>query len=267
MGSRRKSKHINVNIRALRDITRHRALLPVCTVILIFFSFFQVKSMCGFYSNTHGVTACLADVLVAIDAGYANAMGMRSYATIPVFMFMAVIVGTADYNPQNILRSGTRVNVWRYQCIKIGWLSLIIATLATAAALFAGVAQTDIAFNWNQENTVYWVAAGEVLGYELSVVSVAVMFFAVQLLTLLFSGTLLMLIRLALSNTLIGWVAVMGLCFIDGIYVNLFYARVSVNYSLWVYGYPVPAVILLAVSSVAVLFGVGLSLARRKEFL
>lgn len=261
-----KAKPINIHARALRDIFRYPALVSACAAILMLSSFLLVSRMQSFYFITHGVAACIADAFVSVNAGYSNAMGMSNYLIIPLFLFLVVFLIRSDDNPQIILRSWTRNRIWIYQCCKVFWLSVTVSIIATATTFVAGMVQADSTLNWHLENTVYWVATGETLGHEINVLLIMAAFMMVTFLTLLFSGLLFILLNLAFSNILLGWAAVMAFCFVDGIYLNLFYSNVSMQYELWGNGYPAPNILLLAVSCISVLFAAGCLVVRKKEF-
>ena len=108
---------------------------------------------------------------------------------IPVYLVMALLQARNSRNIQSVLRMGTRINIWREQCLENVFRAVIMTFLETVAVGIYGLFMTSSLLNWNEMGSVFWDATQHTVS-NIRYGQIVLGFSAVTVLVYLFTGML-----------------------------------------------------------------------------
>lgn len=248
----------------------HWKMLCIFEVLLSAVFYYLNVRMGEQLQMTHGIQATLADSYVLADFKCGGVEGIKAMAVVPLYLWYLMTVTAREGETGYVLARRSRIHIWNSLVRKNLFGAFLFTTGVWAAVGLCGAFKYRPVCSWNEMNSSYWAAAGEVLGREVSVLTVGAAYWFVTFLTLFLSGLLFLLCLWGFSQRLMGWIVCMGLCFVEDsgrLQVPILYSRFTIAFGNWEKNFPWPGMLTAACALAVSLYFAGAVLGRKKEFL
>lgn len=151
----------------------------------------------------------------------------------PLFLWMLMYLLKGDSLLQFVVRSRSRITVWKWDCCKIILASLYVSILQTLTIAGIGLTRGQPLINWTEKKSVFRAQTGVILYTEESLLHIIIIFNVTTVITCILIGLMYMTVKEFATNTIVAFIICLSWCLIEYYTTGFVLRNLCMQYKFW----------------------------------